>query len=151
MQAGVDRILTSHVGSLPRPPELTAQLMRRHKGEHYDRDELERLIAQAVEDVVARQAAVESGYPGFVTSSWWGVAAPAGLPEDIAARLEKELLAVAHSPEFHKSLAVYGFTGDPVGRAAFAKRMESDLAGNTSIVEQLKAAGRFELSAAKSP
>jgi 5-methyltetrahydropteroyltriglutamate--homocysteine methyltransferase len=75
MQASVDRILTSHVGSLPRPPELTAQLMRRHKGEHYDRDELERLIAQAVEDVVARQAAVgldivndgEASQPSYAT------------------------------------------------------------------------------------
>ena len=25
----------------------------------------------------------ESGFPGFVASNWWGMAAPAGTPDDI--------------------------------------------------------------------
>ena len=25
----------------------------------------------------------ESGFPGFVASNWWGMAAPAGTPDDV--------------------------------------------------------------------
>ncbi|HUJ99050.1 MAG TPA: cobalamin-independent methionine synthase II family protein [Stellaceae bacterium] len=60
MQRSTERILTTHVGSLPRPAELEALLLRREKGQ-LDRDEQERLpgvIVDAVRDVVRRQAAL---------------------------------------------------------------------------------------------
>jgi 5-methyltetrahydropteroyltriglutamate--homocysteine methyltransferase len=60
MQQSTERILTTHVGSLPRPTELEAMLLRREKGQ-LDRNEQERLpgvIVDAVHDVVRRQAAL---------------------------------------------------------------------------------------------
>jgi 5-methyltetrahydropteroyltriglutamate--homocysteine methyltransferase len=60
MQRSTERILTTHVGSLPRPAELEALLLRREKGQ-LDRNEQERLpgvIVDAVRDVVRRQAAL---------------------------------------------------------------------------------------------
>ncbi|MDQ3693377.1 MAG: cobalamin-independent methionine synthase II family protein [Chloroflexota bacterium] len=55
MKRSTDRILTTHTGSLPRPPALTAALQRRDQGEAAD-GELDALIQAAVRDVVRRQA-----------------------------------------------------------------------------------------------
>ncbi|HUC66684.1 MAG TPA: cobalamin-independent methionine synthase II family protein [Stellaceae bacterium] len=58
MQRSTERILTTHVGSLPRPTELEAMLLGREKGQ-LDRNEQERLpgvIVDAVHDAVRRQA-----------------------------------------------------------------------------------------------
>jgi tripartite-type tricarboxylate transporter receptor subunit TctC len=41
----------------------------------------------------------ESGYPGFEVSLWLGFFAPKGTAKPILARLEKELTAIANSPE----------------------------------------------------
>jgi hypothetical protein len=56
MKTSQDRILTTHVGSLPRPPELRQLLMRKDQGEPYDKEELARVARQAVVDIVRRQA-----------------------------------------------------------------------------------------------
>jgi len=50
-----DRILTTHVGSLPRPPELIALNARRMDGELEDDAGYAQQLSQAVADVVARQ------------------------------------------------------------------------------------------------
>jgi len=52
-------IETTHVGSLPRGPELTPLLLARDKGEAYDEAEFDRVVQAAVDDAVARQ--VEAG------------------------------------------------------------------------------------------
>jgi 5-methyltetrahydropteroyltriglutamate--homocysteine methyltransferase len=75
MKTSQDRILTTHVGSLPRPPELKELLVRKDQGEAYDPDELARLTRQAVLDIVRRQVAVgvdvvndgEMSKPGYST------------------------------------------------------------------------------------
>ena len=48
-------IETSHVGSLPRGPELTPLLLARDHGEPYDAEEFDRVVQAAVEDGVQRQ------------------------------------------------------------------------------------------------
>jgi 5-methyltetrahydropteroyltriglutamate--homocysteine methyltransferase len=75
MKTSQDRILTTHVGSLPRPPELKALLVRKDQGEAYDKAALDRLTRQAVVDIVRRQAAAgidivndgEMSKPGYST------------------------------------------------------------------------------------
>jgi len=59
MKLSTDRILTTHVGSLPRPKALAELLMLKDKGEAYDREALERAVREAVADIVRRQ--VETG------------------------------------------------------------------------------------------
>ena len=56
MKTSQDRILTTHVGSLPRPPELRALLVKKDQSQPYDGTELDRLTRQAVFDIVKRQA-----------------------------------------------------------------------------------------------
>ncbi|MBY0271374.1 MAG: tripartite tricarboxylate transporter substrate binding protein [Burkholderiales bacterium] len=41
----------------------------------------------------------ESGYPGFEVSLWLGFFAPKGTPKAVLSRLQKELVAIANSPD----------------------------------------------------
>ena len=50
-----ERILTTHCGSLPRPPHLSDLLLRQEAGEEIDEARLQRESAAAVTDVLARQ------------------------------------------------------------------------------------------------
>jgi 5-methyltetrahydropteroyltriglutamate--homocysteine methyltransferase len=51
----VDRIPTTHAGSLVRPPELRSFLERQAAGQPYDEEAYERCLSDSVADVVARQ------------------------------------------------------------------------------------------------
>ncbi len=57
MQHSRDRILTTHVGSLPRPSDLLALLEAGERGDAFDRPALEARVAAAVREVVAKQVA----------------------------------------------------------------------------------------------
>ena len=57
MQWSTDRILTTHTGSLPRPPELTRMYVRRTRGEAVDADQIKRLGKEAVAQIVDKQIA----------------------------------------------------------------------------------------------
>ncbi len=59
MRRSDERILTTHTGSLPRPPELTRLYVRRARGEAVDPDEIKRLGKEALRQIIAKQ--VDSG------------------------------------------------------------------------------------------
>jgi 5-methyltetrahydropteroyltriglutamate--homocysteine methyltransferase len=58
LKASTDRILTTHVGSLPRSPAVVDCLLRKEKGEEVDAGQFERTMRQGVLDIVRRQAEV---------------------------------------------------------------------------------------------
>lgn len=74
MKLSTERILTTHVGSLPRPRALLEQVLAKDRGERYDQAALQRLLERSVADVVRRQAecgldVVDDGEfskPGFI-------------------------------------------------------------------------------------
>src|SRR5690349_1402255 len=55
MRYSRDHILTTHVGSLPRSQKLCDMLLTRDRGEAYEPAEYDRVVADSVRDVVARQ------------------------------------------------------------------------------------------------
>jgi len=57
MMLSRERILTTHVGSLPRNDELSDLLIQREEGEPVDMDRLRQAMDRAVEDVVKKQIA----------------------------------------------------------------------------------------------
>jgi len=59
MRLSTDRILTTHVGSMPRPQGLVDMLLRKDHGQAYDPAEYARTIRESVAAVVQRQ--VEAG------------------------------------------------------------------------------------------
>ncbi len=58
MQTSRDRILTTHVGSLPRSDDAVALILKKERGEPYDAAEFDRVIRRAVADIVKRQAEI---------------------------------------------------------------------------------------------
>lgn len=58
MKRSEHRILTTHVGSLPRPAELLLPLARKDAGNDYDRADTAARVARSVCDVVQRQATI---------------------------------------------------------------------------------------------
>lgn len=74
MKHSTDRILTTHVGSLPRPDNMLEALSAKMKGLPVDETAFEARLPKAVDDVVRRQAELgldvindgEVGKPGFI-------------------------------------------------------------------------------------
>jgi 5-methyltetrahydropteroyltriglutamate--homocysteine methyltransferase len=73
MQRSTNRILTTHTGSLPRPPEVIELLRAKETGTAYDAAQLAQQVQQGVAEVVRKQADAgidvvsdgELGKPGF--------------------------------------------------------------------------------------
>ena len=70
-----DRILTTHVGSLPRPPELIAMVRAKLRGEAVDSQAHAKVLRDSVAGIVRKQVALgidviddgEFGKPSFVS------------------------------------------------------------------------------------
>src|SRR4051794_7756456 len=75
MQRSRDRILTTHVGSLPRPPSLLDMMATKDAGKIFDRERYDTRLRAAVNEIVRKQVEVgidiiddgEYGKPSFVT------------------------------------------------------------------------------------
>jgi tripartite-type tricarboxylate transporter receptor subunit TctC len=80
----------------------------------------------------------ESGLPGFETAQWYGIRAPAGLPEPIVARLNAESVKIVQDPEFAASLAV---TGHSLGTSPqeFANYFRSEIAKWVKAIRSFRA------------
>jgi tripartite-type tricarboxylate transporter receptor subunit TctC len=66
----------------------------------------------------------ESGLPGFEYTGWLGIAAPAGTPQPIIERLQREIATILLTDEARKYFASYGREGvasTPVAFAAFIR------------------------------
>lgn len=57
MKQSTDRILTTHVGSMPRPQYVVDQLFAQDKGEDYDPSEFDKVMIRAVKEVAEKQRA----------------------------------------------------------------------------------------------
>ncbi|GAA0293489.1 cobalamin-independent methionine synthase II family protein [Halarchaeum salinum] len=71
-----DEIRTTHIGSLPRPPELLELLTAKQEGEEVDEDEWERATTDATHDVVERQVdvgldSINNGEQSRVSFNWY--------------------------------------------------------------------------------
>ncbi|MCH7637480.1 MAG: cobalamin-independent methionine synthase II family protein [Proteobacteria bacterium] len=58
MKYSTQRILTTHVGSLPRPEKVTELIFAKEREENYEQTEFDETIADAVKNTVARQVDV---------------------------------------------------------------------------------------------
>jgi len=80
----------------------------------------------------------EAGVKGYDNSSWSAVAAPAGTPKEIIAKLNSELSAILKSPEIQEKSAAVGAViigGTP---EQFADYLKSEIAKFTRVVKEAK-------------
>jgi tripartite-type tricarboxylate transporter receptor subunit TctC len=58
----------------------------------------------------------EAGVPGYGATSWYGFLGPAGLPPDIVAKLNRDLIKIVQNPAMKEKFASLGIepvTGTP--------------------------------------
>ncbi|MGH8622179.1 MAG: Bug family tripartite tricarboxylate transporter substrate binding protein [Burkholderiales bacterium] len=70
----------------------------------------------------------ESGYPGFRTSTWNGIAAPARTPQAIIERIAREMQPAANDAGFTGKLQVIGVDAICGTPEEFARTLKSDMA-----------------------
>ena len=68
----------------------------------------------------------ESGLPGFSVEIWQGVAAPAGTPPEIVARLEGEIRQIVEQPDVRQRLQALGAIPNYADSAAFRRIVSDD-------------------------
>jgi 5-methyltetrahydropteroyltriglutamate--homocysteine methyltransferase len=110
MQISTDRLLTTHVGSLPRPDDLFDMMVSRMDGNAVDEAAYAARVRKAVQDCVRQQVAVgldvvndgEMGKPSFVT---YAAARLAGLEKREGVRPSpfSNTRETADFPEYYKS------------------------------------------------
>jgi tripartite-type tricarboxylate transporter receptor subunit TctC len=78
----------------------------------------------------------ESGFPGFDLSSWFGMVGPAGLPRDIAAKVQREIARALAIPEMREKFIQQG--ADPVGNTPeeFGEFMRAETAKWAKLVKE---------------
>ena len=156
MKHSTDRILTTHVGSLPRDAEVAEMLIAREKGQYYDPTLLEQATARAVRSVVERQVqagidVVSDGEMGKLSYSTYITDRLSGFG---GTTQRKPNLDVAPYPEFREKMA--RMTGaQPMSRAACIgpievkdrALLENDLAHFKAAVEQVPPVEAFMTAA----
>ena len=80
----------------------------------------------------------EQGLKGFDTSQWFLLAAPAGTPAAIVARLNKEVTAILNEPDFRRRLLDIGMVATPDSPEALRKTLEDESALWGKIIRDKK-------------
>ncbi len=77
----------------------------------------------------------ESGLPGYESSSWYGILAPANTPRPVLAKLQAEIASAINTPDMKKLLATQDLT--PVGNTPeqFGAIMQGDIAKWAKIIK----------------
>jgi tripartite-type tricarboxylate transporter receptor subunit TctC len=69
----------------------------------------------------------ESGYPGFESSVWFGLFAPAGTPPEIIRKIGEDTRKVLNEPKYREKLESAGFEIVASTPGAFAVRVKEDV------------------------
>jgi tripartite-type tricarboxylate transporter receptor subunit TctC len=78
----------------------------------------------------------ESGTPGFQVASWNALAAPAGTPAEVIARLNQEALAALASPEVKKRLQNLGVEPRGSTPQEQARLLESEIKRWSGVIQR---------------
>jgi|688.fasta_scaffold13067_3 tripartite-type tricarboxylate transporter receptor subunit TctC len=79
----------------------------------------------------------ELGYPGFEAALWLGVLAPAGTPKPIIDKLNKELVAIAATPDFKAAMDRNGADATSNTPEQFASLIKNEVGKYGSITKRL--------------
>jgi tripartite-type tricarboxylate transporter receptor subunit TctC len=70
----------------------------------------------------------ESGYPNFDATLWIAMAAPAGTPADIVAKLNDALVSILNSADMREAMLRQSFVAEASSPEALARRIGADMA-----------------------
>jgi tripartite-type tricarboxylate transporter receptor subunit TctC len=75
----------------------------------------------------------EAGLPGYDSTQWYGVLAPAGTPHEIVARLHAEIVRALRLPDVRERLAADGFGAVGSTPEEFAAFIQSEIEKWTAV------------------
>lgn len=84
----------------------------------------------------------ELGHPALVSSTWYGLSGPKGMPQQVAQRLHAELAAYLVKPEVQLQLRRYGLVHQPMSMAEFGAFVASESARWRPMIEAAGLAGK---------
>jgi len=79
----------------------------------------------------------EAGVPGYAADAWYGVLAPAGIPQDVRAKLEQVTRDFTHAPATIKSLNVMGMQPRETCGEAFATQLGTEIETYRKLANEL--------------
>jgi tripartite-type tricarboxylate transporter receptor subunit TctC len=79
----------------------------------------------------------ESGFPGYDLTTWWGLFAPAGTPEEVLARIHADTIAALRNPELRERFASLAVEPGGGSRVEFADYVRREVAKYDKLVKQL--------------
>lgn len=80
----------------------------------------------------------ESGLPGFVAQSWFGIIAPARTPPEIVTRLNSHLVAVLESSDIRERLLTAGVEPSPSSPEEFSEVIRSEISNWAKVIKDAK-------------
>jgi tripartite-type tricarboxylate transporter receptor subunit TctC len=78
----------------------------------------------------------ESGLPDYVVTSWNALSAPRGLPTDIIAILNRDIVAALADPELRQKARELGLTAQGSTPEAMSERMARDVKRWAEVIEK---------------
>jgi tripartite-type tricarboxylate transporter receptor subunit TctC len=77
----------------------------------------------------------ESGVPGYEFTFWTGFAAPAGTPEPVVAKLNREINAILARPDIKAAWAKLGAEPMIMSRADYTAHIEHEIAKWAKVIK----------------
>lgn len=78
----------------------------------------------------------ETGLPGYEVASWFGLAAPAGTPQDIIARLNEDVGKMLSAPEMRERFASLGAEPHAMTPQQFARLIPAEITKWAKVVKE---------------
>jgi tripartite-type tricarboxylate transporter receptor subunit TctC len=79
----------------------------------------------------------ESGVPGFVMTSWWGMFGPAGMPPSIVTQLNTELTRILRTAEVQKTFATLGVDAATSTPEELGALVRSEVPKYAKLIEEI--------------
>jgi tripartite-type tricarboxylate transporter receptor subunit TctC len=80
----------------------------------------------------------ELGYPNLVTTTWFSISGPAGIPKDIVEKLNREIVKALDNPRVKKQIEQESVQTKPMTAAEFTQFMQSEIDKWVPVVNKIK-------------
>ena len=84
----------------------------------------------------------ELGYPDLIGTTWFSLSGPAGLPADIVAKVNREVVRAMTKPEAHQRLREGGLVADAMTVEEFNKLIAAETARWKPVIEKAGLVGK---------
>jgi tripartite-type tricarboxylate transporter receptor subunit TctC len=78
----------------------------------------------------------EQGFPDLVSTTWFSLSGPVGLPPEIVQKVNREIVKTMGRPEVDRRMRQEGMVSEPLSPAEFQKRIETETVRWKPVIER---------------